>query len=171
MLEPPSNHLSIRTRRISPYRSPSRENGPNSSIQVFPSKSTTSSVASATTCTRKKSMTSGPCKMQRSVSEGPSRRSFPRGVSARGRKHLSRDPPLNPASISRRGQPQLPNQSPIRPSMSRESTASSAWHDERLQKGQNHSSTFQKRLEEQAAAAIQKAEEKLFMEYEKKLQK
>ena len=53
--------------------------------------------------------------------------------------------------------------------MSRDSAASSAWHDERLQKGHNHSNTFQKRLEEQAAAAIQKAEQKTMMEYEKKL--
>jgi len=54
-------------------------------------------------------------------------------------------------------------------SVSNTTLTSSPWHDERLQKSMTHSNTFQKRLEEQAAAAIQKVEQKTIHEYEKKL--
>ena len=138
-------------------------------MQVLPTKATPSSVSSATATTsiRKLAMAVDPREVQRSVSRGSSRRSLSRGAAAaRGRRSFSRDPPSTP---SRRVQPQFQSQSLIRPSMSRDSTASSAWHDERLQKGHNHSNTFQKRLEEQAAAAIQRAEQKTMMDYEMKL--
>ena len=105
-----------------------------------------------------------PYEVQRSVTRGSSRRSVSRG--AAGRRSISRDP-----SGSIRTQPQFLSQ--IRPTMSRDSSThasnTSAWHDERLQKGHNYSNTFQKRLEEQAAAAIQKAEQKTLMDFEKKL--
>ncbi|CAB9504081.1 expressed unknown protein [Seminavis robusta] len=60
----------------------------------------------------------------------------------------------------------------LQPSRSKDSHttfSTTTWHDERLMKSLNHSNTFQKRLEEQAAEAIRKAEKKTMKEYDKKL--
>lgn len=76
------------------------------------------------------------------------------------RRSVSRDPP------------QLCTQSQIRATntdCSSVAGSSSVWHDERIQRIHNNSNTFQKRLEEQAAAAIIKAQQNTKMDYQKKL--
>ena len=119
------------------------------SVPVMSPKASTSSVSSVTTGPRRLARAVDPYEVARSVSKSP----FSSAVAAAAaRPH-----------------------SPIGSIMSRDnnsvatSTIGSAWHDERLQKSLTHSNTFQKRLEEQAAEAVRRAEQRTILAYEKKL--
>jgi len=169
MIDPPTS-MDKRPRRASPDKrqrqsSPVRSRSRPRRIQIEPIKSSQTSLASVRSInagTNKLALAVDPLEVQRSVSREFGNQRSP--IKIRPSLSVPLASPYRSAPL----QATIPStNSSVTETLTE--TISSTWHDERLQKTYIHSNTFQKRLEDQAAEAIRKAEEKQVAEYEKRL--